>query len=103
MRREKVHIGCGAGFGGDRPLAALKLLQRVDLNYIVLECLAERTLADLYHAEEAGGEGYDPRSMLFPLLNFHFISLKHCSYICIYCLISERTKLVKFIGLPSGN
>ncbi|GMP43294.1 hypothetical protein CsSME_00012708 [Camellia sinensis var. sinensis] len=61
MRREKVHIGCGAGFGGDRPLAALKLLQRVDLNYIVLECLAERTLADLYHAEEAGGEGYDPR------------------------------------------
>ncbi|CAL5381819.1 unnamed protein product [Camellia sinensis] len=61
MRREKVYIGCGAGFGGDRPLAALKLLQRVDLNYIVLECLAERTLADLYHAEEAGGEGYDPR------------------------------------------
>ncbi|XP_058223378.1 uncharacterized protein LOC131333070 isoform X1 [Rhododendron vialii] len=60
-RRQKVYIGCGAGFGGDRPLAALKLLQRVDLNYIVLECLAERTLADRYHAKEAGGVGYDPR------------------------------------------
>ncbi|XP_052193195.1 uncharacterized protein LOC127801811 isoform X2 [Diospyros lotus] len=71
-RREQVYIGCGAGFGGDRPLAALKLLQRVDLNYIVLECLAERTLADRCHAWENGGEGYDPRiaewmSLLLPL------------------------------------
>ncbi|CAK8560854.1 unnamed protein product [Lathyrus sativus] len=46
-RRDKVYIGCGAGFGGDRPLDALQLLQRVEeLNYLVLECLAERTLAD---------------------------------------------------------
>ncbi|KAJ0801859.1 hypothetical protein HanPI659440_Chr03g0122251 [Helianthus annuus] len=38
-RREKVFVGCGAGFGGDRPLAALKLLQKVDdVNYLVLEC-----------------------------------------------------------------
>ncbi|KAG5007255.1 hypothetical protein JHK85_025797 [Glycine max] len=28
-RRDKVYIGCRAGFGGDKPLAALKLLQRV--------------------------------------------------------------------------
>ncbi|XP_059634134.1 uncharacterized protein LOC132276630 isoform X2 [Cornus florida] len=61
-RREKVYIGCGAGFGGDRPLAALKLLQRVeDLNYLVLECLAERTLADSYQALQSGADGYDPR------------------------------------------
>lgn len=59
--REKVLVGCGAGFGGDRPLAALKLLQKVkDLNYLVLECLAERTLADRYQAVKSGGDGYDP-------------------------------------------
>ncbi|RXI08032.1 hypothetical protein DVH24_014598 [Malus domestica] len=61
-RRDKVYIGCGAGFGGDRPLAALKLLQRVkELNYIVLECLAERTLAERYQVMVSGGDGYDSR------------------------------------------
>lgn len=63
-RKEKVYIGCGAGFGGDRPIAALKLLQRVkELDYLVLECLAERTLAERYQAMKSGGKGYDPRSM----------------------------------------
>lgn len=61
-RSEKVYIGCGAGFGGDRPLAALKLLQRVkELNYLVLECLAERTLAERYQVMVSGGDGYDSR------------------------------------------
>lgn len=61
-RRDKVYIGCGAGFGGDRPMAALKLLQRVkQLNYLVLECLAERTLADCFQTMSAGGDGYDSR------------------------------------------
>ncbi|KAL5981563.1 hypothetical protein ACLOJK_015625 [Asimina triloba] len=62
--REKVYIGCGAGFGGDRPLAALKLLQRVkELDYLVLECLAERTLADRYQVMMKGGKGFDPRTV----------------------------------------
>ncbi|ESQ36809.1 hypothetical protein EUTSA_v10007047mg [Eutrema salsugineum] len=61
-RKEKVYVGCGAGFGGDRPLAALKLLERVEeINYIVLECLAERTLADRWLSMASGGDGYDPR------------------------------------------
>lgn len=63
-RKETVYVGCGAGFGGDRPLAALKLLQRVEeINYLVLECLAERTLADRWLSMASGGEGYDPRGM----------------------------------------
>ncbi|XP_014516356.1 uncharacterized protein LOC106774055 [Vigna radiata var. radiata] len=72
-RRDKVYIGCGAGFGGDRPLAALKLLQRVqELNYLVLECLAERTLVDRYQIMMSGGDGYDSQisnwmRMLLPL------------------------------------
>lgn len=69
-RKEKVFVGCGAGFGGDRPLAALKLLQKVkDLNYLVLECLAERTLADRYQAVKSGGDGFDPRSMFHSYLH----------------------------------
>ncbi|XWS77071.1 hypothetical protein CRYUN_Cryun01aG0231000 [Craigia yunnanensis] len=72
-RKDKVYIGCGAGFGGDRPLAALKLLNRVkELNYIVLECLAERTLAERYQAIVSGAYGYDSKisewmSLLLPL------------------------------------
>ncbi|XP_048230631.1 uncharacterized protein LOC8261848 isoform X2 [Ricinus communis] len=72
-RREKVYIGCGAGFGGDRPSAALKLLERVkELNYLVLECLAERTLADRFQIMISGGDGFDSRisdwmSLLLPL------------------------------------
>lgn len=72
-RKDKVCIGCGAGFGGDRPMAALKLLQRVkELDYLVLECLAERTLAERYQAMVSGGDGFDSKisvwmEMLLPL------------------------------------
>lgn len=75
-RKDKVFVGCGAGFGGDRPLAALKLLQTVkDLDYLVLECLAERTLADRYQAVKSGGVGYDPRSMFSSLILSSFLIL----------------------------
>ncbi|XP_043714805.1 uncharacterized protein LOC122663151 isoform X3 [Telopea speciosissima] len=72
-RKDKVVIGCGAGFGGDRSFAAVKLLQRVEgLDYLVLECLAERTLADRYQVMASGGDGFDSRisewmSLLLPL------------------------------------
>ena len=73
-RREKVYIGCGAGFGGDRPLAALKLLQKVkQLNYLVLECLAERTLADRYQIMVSGGDGYDSQSKFLILKTIFFM------------------------------
>ena len=38
-------------------MAALKLLQRVkELNYLVLECLAERTLADRFRIMVSGAK-----------------------------------------------
>ncbi|KAI5077891.1 hypothetical protein GOP47_0007715 [Adiantum capillus-veneris] len=62
QHKKLVRIGCGAGFAGDRPLAALKLLMKVqEMHYLVLECLAERTLAIRHDALMAGGKGYDPR------------------------------------------
>lgn len=43
--REKIRIGCGAGFSGDRIEPALILAEKGNLDYLVLECLAERTIA----------------------------------------------------------
>lgn len=42
---QKVRIGSGAGFAGDRIEPALDLIEQGDLDYIVFECLAERTIA----------------------------------------------------------
>ena len=40
-----VRIGCGAGFQGDRLEPALVLAEHGKLDYLMLECLAERTIA----------------------------------------------------------
>jgi hypothetical protein len=40
-----IRIGCGAGYGGDRIDPAVDIAQDGDLDYLVLECLAERTVA----------------------------------------------------------
>lgn len=42
---KKIRIGSGAGYGGDRLEPALELMDRVALDYIGFECLAERTIA----------------------------------------------------------
>jgi len=41
----KIRIGSGAGYGGDRLEPALELIEKGDLDYIIFECLAERTIA----------------------------------------------------------
>ncbi len=43
--KEKLRIGCGAGFSGDRLEPALILTEQANLDYLILECLAERTIA----------------------------------------------------------
>lgn len=40
-----IRIGCGAGFAGDRLEPALVLAERGQLDYLILECLGERTVA----------------------------------------------------------
>lgn len=40
-----VRIGAGAGYAGDRIAPAQELAERGDLDYLVFECLAERTIA----------------------------------------------------------
>lgn len=42
---KKIRIGSGAGYAGDRLEPALELIEKGDLDYIIFECLAERTIA----------------------------------------------------------
>src|SRR6267378_163851 len=43
--KKTVRIGCGAGFQGDRLEPALILAAQAKLDYLMLECLGERTVA----------------------------------------------------------
>ena len=74
MEKAKIRIGCGAGFSGDRLEPAVILAEKGELDYLVLECLAERTIALAQKRKLQDPEqGYDPllerriRSLL-PLL-----------------------------------
>ena len=40
-----VRIGAGAGFADDRIEPAVDLVERGELDFLVFECLAERTIA----------------------------------------------------------
>ena len=42
---ETVRIGAGAGTSDDRMMPALELAERGDIDYLVFECLAERTVS----------------------------------------------------------
>ena len=56
-----LRIGAGAGFSGDRIEPALELAERGALDYLVFECLAERTIALAQAARRRDPEGgYDP-------------------------------------------
>lgn len=59
MRR--LRIGAGAGYSGDRIEPAVELAQHGRLDYLVFECLAERTIAQAYEQKLVNpGGGYDP-------------------------------------------
>src|SRR5436309_2349882 len=70
----RLRIGSGAGFSGDRLEPALILAERGGLDYLALECLAERTIALAQLRRRANRtEGYDPLlrrrvEMLLPAL-----------------------------------
>lgn len=56
-----VRIGCGAGFAGDRIEPAIELAEKGELDYLVFECLAERTIALAQLAKANDPQlGYDP-------------------------------------------
>lgn len=61
--KQYIRIGAGAGFSGDRIEPAVDLAARGQLDYLVFECLAERTIA-----LAQGRKARDPESGYDPLL-----------------------------------
>ncbi len=56
-----LRIGSGAGYSGDRIEPAVELAEQGDLDYLVFECLAERTIALAQQARISDpASGYDP-------------------------------------------
>jgi hypothetical protein len=56
-----VRLGSGAGFSGDRIEPAVELAEKGDIDYLVFECLAERTIALAQQARRLDPDGgYDP-------------------------------------------
>jgi hypothetical protein len=59
--KKSIRIGSGAGFSGDRLEPAVILAEQGKLDYLVLECLAERTIALAQKRKIANAQlGYDP-------------------------------------------
>jgi hypothetical protein len=56
-----IRIGSGAGYSGDRIEPALELAEKGDIQYLVFECLGERTVALAQQARMKNAHtGYDP-------------------------------------------
>ena len=56
-----IRIGSGAGYSGDRIEPALELAEKGDIQYLVFECLGERTVALAQQARMKNPQdGYDP-------------------------------------------
>lgn len=57
----RVRLGAGAGYSGDRIEPAVELAERADIEYLIFECLAERTIALAQQERERDpARGYDP-------------------------------------------
>src|SRR5580698_3538545 len=58
---KKIRIGAGAGFSGDRIEPAVELAEKGNLDFLVFECLAERTIAlSQLRKREDQNAGFDP-------------------------------------------
>ena len=87
IKQEKtIRIGSGAGYSGDRIEPAADLIKEGDLDYIVFECLAERTiaLAQLQKMQDPT-LGYDPL-------------LEDRMRACLPLCVSNSVKLISNMG-----
>lgn len=58
---KRIRIGGGAGYSGDRIEPAVELAEKGGIDYLIFECLAERTIALAQRAKLADPlAGYDP-------------------------------------------
>lgn len=110
MRRNQVSVGCGAGFAGDRIEPAVELASSGLVDWVALECLAERTLVGGLIARVADpGKGYDERLVrrLTPLLPA--AATTGCGIVTNMGAAnpiaagSEVVKLYRRLGMPPGR
>jgi hypothetical protein len=60
-QKHGVRLGAGAGYSGDRIEPAVELAEHGALDYLIFECLAERTIALAQQARRSDPDkGYDP-------------------------------------------
>jgi len=58
---KQVRLGAGAGYSGDRIEPAMELAEKGNLDYLIFECLAERTIALAQQSRlKDPARGYDP-------------------------------------------
>src|SRR5947199_7014539 len=81
-----IRIGAGAGYSGDRIEPAVELAERGNLDYLIFECLAERTIA---LAQKAKLD--DPQLGFDPLL------LERLGAVLPAC-VANRVKIVSNMG-----
>ena len=56
-----IRIGSGAGYSGDRIEPAIEVAEKGNIDYLVFECLGERTVALAQQARMKNPDsGYDP-------------------------------------------
>ncbi|MDP2041191.1 MAG: acyclic terpene utilization AtuA family protein [Algoriphagus sp.] len=84
--QEKLRIGCGAGFSGDRIEPAMILTEKGNLDYLVLECLAERTIALAQKRKKQ-----DPKAGYDVLLERRIVGL-------LPLLLKNKTRLITNMG-----
>src|SRR5215470_2835591 len=62
MAKTRIRVGCGAGFSDDRIDPAQEMAEKGQVDYLVFECLAERTIAreNLTRMKDPE-KGYTPR------------------------------------------
>lgn len=87
MISEKIiRIGSGAGYSGDRIEPAVDLIKEGNLDYIIFECLAERTIALAQLQKMQDPElGYDPL-------------LEERMKACLTHCVSKKVKLISNMG-----
>lgn len=84
--KQHIRIGAGAGFSGDRIEPAVDLAARGKLDYLIFECLAERTIA-----LAQGRKAKDPESGFDPLLEERMLA-------CLPLCHQNKCKIISNMG-----
>ena len=84
--KEKIRIGSGAGYSGDRIEPAENLAKYGDLDYLVFDCLAERTIAQA-----------QLRMLADPNKGYDLLLEERLRRILPYCAVNQ-TKIITNMG-----